>query len=98
MLDGTYSLEVDTPLGTKTGKVILASEGSAIEIAVDAPIVGKQRLRGQVQGDAFTAHDQVKVFPLGKVNYEVEGRVFGANIILEIRTSKGNLHASGIRL
>ena len=61
MIDGTYSFEVEVPFGRKTGSVTLRTEGDVAYADIDAPIIGKQHMEGQVEGDTFTAQGSKKI-------------------------------------
>ena len=61
MIDGTYFVEVDTPLGRKSGTVDLVTHGDVLEACVKAPIIGKQEATGTVDGDTFSAEGSLKI-------------------------------------
>lgn len=97
MIDGTYAIEVDTPAGRKSGRVTLATQGSAMTMDLDAPIIGKQHAEGSVDGDTFAAEGKLKMLLLGKMDYTLTGKVDGDAISASIHTSKGDFEAVGVR-
>lgn len=97
MIDGIYKIEVSTPLGTKPGTVSICTSGDVAEADIDAPIVGKQHVQGQVSGDSFKAQGVFKLGLLGKVSYSLQGVVDGDKISIAIDSSKGTFNLSGVR-
>ncbi|MBQ9006606.1 MAG: hypothetical protein IJ092_09575, partial [Atopobiaceae bacterium] len=69
MVDGTYTIQVDTPFGTKQGMVILRSEGDIVYGEIDAPVIGKMSTRGKLDGDVFTSEGSFKAPFVGEVTY-----------------------------
>lgn len=98
MLDGTYLVEVDTPLGKKSAMVDLETRGEELNARVDAPIIGKQSATGTVQGNAFSAAGVVKVLLKGSVDFTVEGEVNDGILTANLKSSKGDLSLIGARL
>lgn len=98
MLDGTYVVEVNTPLGRKTGKIALETENERVFVSVDAPVLGKKRLEGRTQGDSFVVEGEWKLLLIGKIEYKVEGTLYGEDLALSIKTNKGSTQAVGIRI
>lgn len=97
MIDGTYTIEVNTPLGRKAGTVRMRTQGSTAYADIDMPIVGKQHVQGQADGDTFQAQGAFKMGLMGKVNYSLAGEVKGDSIRIAINSSKGNFNLSGVR-
>lgn len=97
MVDGTYEVKVDTPLGAKTGMVTLVSRGTVLDGNVEARGLGKLSATGTVNGDAFEVEGSARVFPLGKVSYRINGRVEGDVLTATCSTNKGSLDIRGTR-
>lgn len=97
MIDGTYRIEVSTPLGRKPGTVSLRTNGSTVMASIDAPLVGKQRAEGRVEGNRISAEGAFKVKLMGKVSYALEGEVVGDELRISIASSKGTFEITGIR-
>ena len=98
MLDGTYAFEVNTPLGSKTGKISLAQQGDRVKVAIDAPVLGKKTLEGTADGDSFAVEGVWKLLMFGKVEYSVKGTLYGDDLALDVHTSKGSTKAVGVRI
>lgn len=97
MIDGTYKIRVDVPIGRKDGLVVLRSNGDTMTAEIDAPVVGKQQMQGQLDGDTFTAEGTSKVKLMGKVEYTLKGEVTGDDLRIDIHTNKGDLTLKGVR-
>ena len=97
MIDGTYNIEVDTPFGRKSGKVVLRSEGDTAIGEIDAPIVGKQHVEGRLEGDTFSTEGEFKIKLVGKVNYSLKGEVVGDDLRISIDSNKGSFELKGSR-
>ncbi|MDO4533772.1 MAG: hypothetical protein Q4C36_08635 [Coriobacteriia bacterium] len=97
MIDGTYKIEVDVPFGRKTGTVTLRTEGDTAIADIDAPIVGKQHLKGRAEGDTFTAKGSGKIKFVGQIDYTLNGEVSGNDLVINIQSNKGEFKLRGIR-
>ena len=98
MIDGTYSVEVDSPLGRKQGTVAIRTEGEVARAEIDAPLVGKQNIEGRVEGDRFTAKGEFIIMLVGKVSYSLQGEVKGDELHVSIDSSKGAFNLVGTRV
>lgn len=98
MLDGTYKISVDTPMGTKQGKITLKANGSQVSADIDAPVIGKQHVKGQADGDTFKAHGVIKMLLLGKHEYDVAGEVKDGLLTATISTKSGTFAVEGTRI
>ena len=98
MIDGTYSFEVEVPFGRKTGSVTLRTEGDVAYADIDAPIIGKQHMEGQVEGDTFTAQGSKKIKLVGTIDYTLKGELIGDILHITLHTSKGDYELDGVRV
>lgn len=98
MIDGTYEIEVDVPVGRKTGTVSIRTEGDVAFASVDLPIVGKQELQGRMEGDTFFAKGSFKPLLMKSVDYSLSGKVEGDELLVSIESSKGNFDIKGKRI
>ena len=84
-VDGTYNVEVDTPLGKQTAKLVLKSEGNALSGSVEAEMGGMNEFSGgTVNGDELTWAMELNS-PMGKINLEYKGKVSGDEISGEVK-------------
>ena len=97
MIDGKYNVEMDTPLGHKKGTVEMTTEGDTVYADIHAPIIGKKRATGHVEGDTFTAEGTFKVPLVGKITYSLRGEVVGDDMRISIDSSKGQFEIAGKR-
>ena len=98
MIDGTYTFEMDTPLGRKSGTANLRTQGDTVYAEVDAPVIGKQSAEGSTDGISFTAQGSFKQLLLGKVDYTLSGEVVGDELRLAIKSNKGDFRVLGTRV
>lgn len=98
MIDGTYNFEVDVPFGRKTGSVTLCTEGDIAYADIDAPIIGKQHMEGQVDGDTFSAQGSKKIKLLGTIDYTLKGELIEDTLHITLHTSKGDYELEGVRV
>lgn len=98
MIDGTYRIEIDTPLGRKPGTVALRADGDKALGDIDAPLIGKQSVEGKLEDEnTFSAQGAFKLKLVGKVAYTLKGEVTGDTLRVFIESSKGNFELEGSR-
>ena len=99
MIDGMYYMEVDTPLGRKTATVNIETQGSALSVRVDAPIIGTQHAQGTVDGSSFKADGTVKIPLRGEIDFSVVGTVNDdETLVAQLKSKKGDLQLIGVRI
>lgn len=98
MIDGTYTIKVDTPFGRKDGTIALRADGGVLLADIDAPIVGKIRIEGHAEGDKFTAQGSGKIKLVGKIDYALKGEVAGDELLIHIDSNKGEFDLKGVRV
>ena len=54
MIDGTYKIEFDTPLGHKSGTATIRTAGESAHADIDAPFIGEQRIGKRQNQRVFT--------------------------------------------
>ena len=97
MIDGTYNIYIDALLGQGRGKVTITTEGDTAIANISAPVIGRQRVRGKVQDDTFTAKGSRIVFPLGKLDFKIRCQVIGDDVQVDIKSNRGNFKFKGAR-
>lgn len=98
MIDGTYRIELDTPLGHKSGMLTMRTEGEAVFAEIDAPLIGEQSVEGRMEGNGFAAEGTFKLRFVGKVTYNLHGMVEGDDLTITIDSSKGAFELKGKRV
>lgn len=97
-IDGTYNVEVETPVGKQSAKLILKADGGSLSGSFDNPILGVHEFSdGTVDGDSI-AWAMVLDSPVGKMNLEYHGTVSGDEIIGKVKAgSFGTAEFKGTR-
>ena len=84
-VDGTYNIEIDTPMGKQTAKLTLKADGGALSGSVDSSMGGLQEFSGgTVDGDKVAWSMEISG-PMGKMNLEYQGTVTGDEISGEVK-------------
>ena len=97
MIDGTYDVEAKTPMGKKSGTLVLATEGDVC--TADLTIAGKtKRLLGSLDGEDVTFTGSVHLpFPVGNVDFTLTGTVVGDELSGVCRAKKFSFDVHGTR-
>ncbi len=98
MIDGTYKIRIQMLLGAKYGRVVLQTKGDKLRAKINAPVIGRQIVRGHVDGDTFTAKGSGMAMLVGRIDYDIKGEVSGDDLYLEILSNKGNFTFEGTRV
>ena len=83
-VDGTYEIEIDTPIGAQSAKLILKTDGSSLSGSIDSPLGAQDFSGGSVSGDDISWGMEINS-PMGKMNLEYKGKVTGDDITGEIK-------------
>ena len=84
-VDGSYNVEIDTPMGKQTGKLILKTDGNTLSGSVEAEMGGLNEFsNGTVNGDEVAWAMELNS-PMGKINLEYKGKVTGDDISGEVK-------------
>ncbi len=84
-VDGTYNIEIDTPMGKQTAKLTLKADGAALSGSVDSSMGGLQEFSGgTVSGDDVAWEMEISG-PMGKMNLGYKLKVTGDDISGEIK-------------
>ena len=69
-IDGSYKIEIDTPMGKQTAILVLKSEGNTLSGSIEAEIAGINEFSGgTVNGNEATWSMELNS-PIGKLNLE----------------------------
>ena len=83
-VDGTYEVEIDTPIGAQSAKLTLKTDGSSLSGSIDSPLGAQDFSGGSVSGDDISWGMEINS-PMGKMNLEYKGKVTGDDITGEIK-------------
>ena len=91
-IDGTYDVQVDTPMGAQPAKLTLKTEGDSLSGSMFSGMVGTAEFSGgTVNGDEVTWQMKVNS-PMGELDLEYTGKVTGDDISGEVKA--GNFGSS----
>lgn len=90
-VDGTYKIEIDTPMGKQEGTLTLKADGDKLSGSMDS-MMGKMEFGGgSVKGDAVSWSMNISS-PMGDMKLDYTGKVTGDDIAGEVKA--GNFGSS----
>jgi len=93
-VDGTYNVEIDTPMGKQESKLTLKTDGDALSGSMDSPMGTMEFSGGKVSGDDISWEMEISS-PMGKINLEYNLKVSGDDITGEVKA--GNFGSSPLK-
>ena len=82
-VDGTYKIEIDTPMGKMEEKFILKTKGSVLTGKTESQM-GSHDITGKVSGNQFSWESDVES-PMGNMHLTVTGKVTGDDISGDVK-------------
>jgi hypothetical protein len=82
-IDGTYKIELETPMGKQEATLTLKTDGDKLSGAADS-MMGKQEFTGTVNGDALAWTMDI-TSPMGDMKLEYTAKVTGDDIAGEVK-------------
>lgn len=98
MIDGKYKIKVDVLFGPNRGTVVLRTKDDVTIADINAPVVGRQRVKGHTEGDTFTAKGTGFIMLLGRVKYDLKAVASGDDLHIDIKSNKGTIKLEGKRV
>jgi hypothetical protein len=96
-VDGTYNIEINTPIGKQQGKLTLKEEGDKLTGRVEASL-GEKNFTGTVNGNNI-AWSMEFSSPMGKMKLDFKGTISGKVISGEVKAgSFGTSTFSGSKI
>ena len=83
-VDGTYNMEIDTPMGKQTSKLTLKTDGNALSGTMESAFGTMEFSGGAVSGDEVAWVMEVSG-PMGSMKLEHKGTVTGDDISGEVK-------------
>lgn len=83
-VDGTYNVEIDTPMGKQESKLTLQTDGSALSGTMENPMGKLGFSGGTVSGDGVAWEVEI-TGPMGRMNLGYKLKVSGDDISGEVR-------------
>ena len=96
-VDGTYNVDIDTPMGKQSGKLVLAAEGDSLSGSFSGPQGEQSFSGGTASGDSASWSISVNS-PMGQMTLDFTGAVDGDKISGQVKLgSFGTAPFSGSR-
>ena len=83
-VDGTYNIEIDTPMGKQTSKLTLKTDGNALSGSMESPFGTMDFSGGTVNGGQVTWGMEISG-PMGSMKLDYKGTVTGDDISGEVK-------------
>jgi len=78
-IDGTYNIEIETPMGNRPGKLTLKTKGKELSGSLAAEEGQQSFTSGTVSGNEFAFSTEVTT-PMGSIKLGFKGKVTGNEI------------------
>jgi hypothetical protein len=82
-IDGTYKIEIDTPIGKQEATLTLKTAGDKLS-GTGESMMGKNEFTGAVKGDTLTWTMDINS-PMGEMKLEYTAKVTGDDIAGEVK-------------
>jgi len=89
-VDGTYKIEIDSPMGKMESKLTFKTKGNVLTGKTESQM-GTNDFTGKVNGNEFSWESEIES-PMGKMNLTYKGKVTGNDISGEV--TAGNFGSS----
>jgi len=83
-IDGTYQIEVDTPMGKQAAKLTLKTSGGALSGTIEDSFGKHEFGGGQAEGDQVAWGMEIES-PMGKMQLDYTGKVTGDSISGDVK-------------
>jgi len=83
-VDGTYKIEIDTPMGKQEATLVLKTDGDKLSGTTESPFGKTDFSGGTVKGDDISFNMEMSS-PMGSMKLEYTGKVSGDDISGEVK-------------
>ena len=83
-VDGTYNVEIDTPMGKQESKLTLKTDGAKLGGSMESPMGKLEFSGGKVSGDNVSWEMEIDS-PMGKINLTYNLKVSGNDISGDVK-------------
>ena len=83
-VDGTYKIEIDTPMGKQESKLTLKKAGAKLSGTMESSFGTTSFSEGTVKGDDVSWSMEI-TSPMGKMKLDYKGKVAGSDIAGEVK-------------
>lgn len=97
MLDGTYKLSLNTPIGPLSGNIRLYTNGNNVQGILETMGMKSNFNGSKLSNDKCQFSGNLNT-PMGKLNYNATCTVAGNKLELDVATSQGSFKLEGIRI
>ena len=98
MVQGTYKVSADTPMGRKSGTLVLSGSDAALHAKLKVALLGTFEADGSAQGSAFSFSGTVKIPLVGSGSYQLDGIVEGDRLEAVCRAKGADIVVTGTRV
>ena len=96
MIDGTYQMQIQTPMGFVPVNVTLKTNGNKLSGILEGRGIKEKFENGIVNGNRLNFKGNFSTM-FGKIEYDVNGEVNGNILKVIANTNKGNIKLEGKR-
>jgi hypothetical protein len=82
-IDGTYKIEIESPMGTQEVKLIFKAKGAVLDGSSESSF-GTSRFTGKVKGDEVSWDTETNG-PMGKMEFSFTGKIKGNDFSGEVK-------------
>ena len=98
MLDGTYAVSAQTPVGAKRGEVTFATDAQgALRVSLKVSGLKIALASAEATGDSFELAGTISHFLMGKAPFTCTGNVAGDRLSATARSGSVSISLSGVR-
>lgn len=83
-IDGTYKIEIDTPMGKQEATLVLKTAGDKLSGTTESMMGNSAFSRGTVKGDTVAWSMEVSS-PMGQLKLDYTGKITGNDISGEVK-------------
>ncbi len=83
-IDGTYNVEIETPMGKQEAQLTLKADGDALSGSMGSPMGTLEFSGGKVSGDNVSWEMEISS-PMGKMNLEYKLKISGDDVSGEVK-------------
>jgi hypothetical protein len=93
-IDGTFNVEIDTPIGKQESKLTLKTDGDAVSGSMESPLGAMEFSGGKIKGDNVSWNMEISS-PMGKIDLEYSIKISGDDVSGEVKA--GNFGSSPLK-
>jgi hypothetical protein len=83
-IDGTYKIEIESPMGTQKVTLTFKAKGAVLEGSSESSMGGANKFTGKIKGDEVSWDSEING-PMGKMALSFAGKIKGNEITGEVK-------------